>query len=339
VIEAVQNSWVVKYIPKRNAQTKSIEMTTIKYSHIPSKMGMMPNEVIPFLTRYITKMIRGKNPRSAGDVISQRLKATPVNQGALRNVVFHALQRHYPQMSLSSKANDVYVVAEFHKTALDTIYLDSQQDVNQFLTIDAIGTQFPRLKRLVGPVALLKGLISHLNAEPQLKGLLPLTLVVTDPFHEGIVKDMLSMLKDYPLFFQSVHGVGFVGDPTNPKDPGPFYSESLKNLLTSRVDWAPKILEVDPILIGEEDLDGLLSFKNLGLKIQSNSLEQAYYKLLPQIETYLRGESISQSCLRDLDPLAKEAFLTKQESLYFLNYGFSVEFSDATMAGLILAPH
>lgn len=332
VVQAVRKAFMVDYKQNRN-----YNFAPTQTSRIYKTLALLPIEVLPFLTRYVTKKIRSKNPGNAPDGLTTQIGAVPLSPGAVREVVFHSIQRHFPQLALSSKVNDVYMVTQLHKNIIESIYLDEQKDVNNFLTIDHLSDQLPSLNRIVGRLNVLENLILNLDQEKNLKNLPPISIVFTDPFHLDLVKGVNRLRKSYPKFFSYVTGIGFNGNQVNPEAPSSLYSQELEELLTPTEQWAPKTIELDAILLDEAGIDGLKRHR-LEVILSDAILEDSYFKALAEIDALNSRSKVTLSCFKNIKPLKKIADLLFKEGSFLLRSGIKVSFSQATSSALLVAP-
>jgi hypothetical protein len=337
VLDVVRQSLMLDYSRVTNPTKNTQGFVVTKRSPVLSRFALLPNEVIPFMSRLITKKIRQTGASAEPTEIMKMLGAVPLSPGSVRDIVFSSLQRKYPQMALSSKINDVYIVAEFHQKTIESIFLDRQAQVNHFLTVENIRAKFPHLQRIEAALPLLENFISNVRFEPGLNGMPPISVVITDPFQESVVKGLNRLIKEHPNFFPYVRSIGFTGAHAHPEKPERFWSPSLQTLMTPSASWSPKELEVDTALLEESDIPGLRQSR-LGIIIFSKKLEDAYFKALQEIDSYYRGTLFTESCNDKLMPLKEEAYFVKAEASYIANQGLVVSFTEATKSALMVAP-
>ena len=336
LFRAVQKSMMIDYLAVFNKDKHKFEFTNTSISKIPGRYALLPHEVLPFLTRYVTKRIRSQRSGQLPDQVSGMIGAVPLKPGALRDTVFQGIQSQYPSIALSSRINDVFIVTEFHRRTLQTVFLDRQQHVNSLLAIDNIGTQLPELRRIVGSYALIENMISNLDAEGGTKGLKAIALVFTDSFDESTAKKLRLMVSRYPRFFRHVSGLGFIGDPVSLQKPPLFFSEEMKTLLTPTAQWAPKEIEVDPILLDETDIPGLLHAR-VKVILHSKRAEQTLHNVLRELHDWVRGGVLAIACQQKLGTLDQEASILHAEGTYLLSSGVPTSFTEASRSALMVA--
>ncbi len=260
IVEALEKSFVRDYFIEK-------DRTGLNFPRAARSYSIDKASLIPMVSKLVTSLIR-KNPR--GQSFKQTaLGATPIPSGPKKNLIFKAIQRENPQMDPSNRMDNVYMVADFHRITLSSVYLDTPEDGRDFLTFSNLHKMLPKLKRIVVSTSALKTIMESLHfGVLQKPGDYPsdLTLVLTDPPTTQVITFLETSLRSYRGFAGLFRGIGF-------SDNMPYKFLDLASMIR---EHKFKSIEVNLPQINMQNLDSLTKLATQ-VVLNDQNLVNRYY--------------------------------------------------------------